>query len=272
MKGQAEENMQDKRRRPRNYRDLKLFAVLSALTGLIICMIIPVKLMIGIEIAEVTSGMEVGARSFIELVPLMVQAEKISLIYKIAYLIFILLLLCWIFIAYSNLINYQAARSTRRNDDRRIRRWPWQSCRRVVFSSSKNVLARPRPAAGKRFPLTESPAFAIAGFFIPLWFFYHPYFIITKLWAGSADDNSRARARTRLVGVLWLLSNPLFGCIPLIGYQLIMWLRWGHFYTPQIWPPVPDALSSLIFIPYTCWLSFRIHKMQKAKLENATVG
>lgn len=253
-----------------NYRDLKLVISSAILIGLIICIIIPVNLVVSIGISEAASGMVSGTRAFIELVPLMAHAEKLSQIYKVAYFIFILLLLCWIFFAYSNLVSYQATRTVRRNGDRRFRRWPWQSYRRTVFSVPKNVLVRSAATHGKRFPLTESAVFAVVGFFIPLWCFYHPYFIITKLWAGSADDNIRVRARARIVGVFWFLSNPIFGFIPLIGYQIIMWLRWGHFYIPQVWPPVPDALSSLIFIPYTCWLSFRIDKMQKAKFQNMT--
>lgn len=124
-------------------------------------------------------------------------------------------------------MSYQATRTAWRNGDRRFRRWPWLSRRRTVLSVPKNALVRSADTHGKTVPTRKSAVFAVVGFFIPLWFFYHPYFIITRLWSGSADDNIRNRAR--IVGILWILSNPIFGFLPLLGWQIMMWLRWGAF-------------------------------------------
>jgi len=293
-----------------NNRKLTLIAKLSALIGLIIYIII-----LGTALIETTVDMNRGTFilfyffGFYERISLIYG--KTYLLFAILLLIWIYYscsnllnfmaaqptrrdseqrLSPWPWQDCSHLINYMAAQPTQRNSKRRFRQWPWQSFRRTVLAASKKVLPAsavlktttpclsPHPDAtwmgigNRRFPF-----FAVTGFFIPLWCFCHPYFIMMKLWAGSADDKTPTRAR--VIGFLWWLSNPIFG---LISIRHKMWLT--YFISQQSWSQLtssggllqqifwPDYCSSLLFIPYTCWLIFAINKKQKIRFQKELVG
>lgn len=247
-----------------NCRDLKLFAISASIAGAMIYCIIPFGLALTVEMHKIPVG------DIFTLIPFWEALRQVALVYQAAYILFVLILLSWIFFAYLNILTDWKPRRPQPPDIRRLklRRWPWRSGRRhfsvlpppsAALTPGESYASPPRPApdaAGTARKKSWALLFAVAGFFLPVWFFYHPYFIMKRLWGGSA---ATMRPKARLIGALWLLANPIFGVISMIEYG-------SGFHTFFIWPP--NFISSLVFIPFTCWLMFRINKMQKTKFLN----